>query len=43
MASIDKVEAPQELRAEIVRKLKTFNMKKIENDITKMTLNTFLF
>jgi len=36
MASIDKVEAPQELRAEIVRKLKTFNMKKkIENDITK--------
>ena len=28
MASIDKVEAPQELRAEIVRKLKTFNKKK---------------
>ena len=35
MASIDKVEASQELRAEIVRKLNTFNMKKIENDITK--------
>ena len=34
MASIDKVEAPQELRAEIVRKLKAFNMRKIENDIT---------
>ena len=34
-ASIDKVEAPQELRAEIVRKLNTFNMRKIENDITK--------
>ena len=29
MASIDKVEAPQELKAEIVRKLKTFNMKKL--------------
>ena len=35
LASIDKVEAPQKLRAEIVRKLKTFNMRKIENDITK--------
>ena len=35
MASNDKVEAPEELRAEIVRKLNTFNMRKIENDITK--------
>ena len=35
MASIDKVEAPHELRAEIVRKLNTCNMRKIENDITK--------
>ena len=35
MASIDKAEAPQELFAEIVRKLKTFNMKKNDNDITK--------
>ena len=29
MASIDKVEAPQKLSVEIVRKLKTFNMKKL--------------
>ena len=42
MASIDKVEAPQELGAEIARKLKTFNMKKIDNDIIKMTLKCFL-
>ena len=35
MASIDKVEAPQELRAEIGRKLNTSNLRKIENDILK--------
>ena len=29
MASIDKVEAPLKLSVEIVRKLKTFNMKKL--------------
>ena len=38
MASIDKVEAPQELVALIVRKLKTFNMREIVNDITKSDL-----
>ena len=42
MASIDKVEAPQELGAEIVRPYKTFNMKIIDNDIIKMTLKYFL-
>ena len=41
MASIDKVEAPQELRTEIVRKLKTFNMKKIVNDIKKNDIKIF--
>ena len=35
MACMDKVEVPQELRAEIVRKLNTFNTKKIQNDIPK--------
>ena len=30
MAPIDKVEAPQELKPEIVRKLNTFSMRKIE-------------
>ena len=35
MASIDKVGAPQGLRAEIARKLNTFNMSQIENDITR--------
>ena len=41
MAFIDKVEAPQELRAGIVRKLNTFNMSKIENDITRNGIKIF--
>jgi thiamine monophosphate kinase len=35
MTSIDNVVALQELRAEIVRKLNTFNMSKIGKDITQ--------
>ena len=35
MASIDKVDTPQELRAEIVRKLNTFNMNLIGKDISQ--------
>jgi len=35
MASIDKVDTPQELRAEIVRKLNTFNMNFIGKDISQ--------
>ena len=35
MASIDKVDTPQELRAEIIRKLNTFNMSLIGKDISQ--------
>ena len=35
MASIDKVEAPQELRVEIVRKLNTFSLRKIKMILQK--------
>jgi len=35
MASIDKVEAPHKLRAEIVGKLNTLKMSKIEKDIKR--------
>ena len=35
MASIDKVDTPQELRAEIVRKLNTFNMSLLGKDISQ--------
>jgi hypothetical protein len=35
VSSIDKVEAPQELQAKIVKHLNKFDEKKIENSTTK--------
>ena len=40
MSSVDKVDAPQELRAKIVEHLNKFDKKKLQNNITRNDIKT---